>query len=280
MQPVMRRAIIIAIVLLVASVGYTQKKGDELVQIFAKDLKPAEELLPAGFKVEKDFQPGVDREVGIVEYSEGEAFIIHLGAKTAYLAKPNLPLSQGDTLVTQENARIQARLEDKSTIALAPLSKIILDKVFWDQRTQQRDTVANLVIGKARFVAQRVEGARPEDYKVVTPTATVGIRGSDFAVAVAPRSAISEKISLLGLTSTAFAAGPALGTVVLTGARTTVGFSGSVGGAQTVGPYSASYAPEGGAAGSPLGVTPTLAHQILGHVGPRLAVMAMPPEFD
>jgi hypothetical protein len=280
MKPVIRRGIVIAIVLLVASVGYTQKKGDELVQVFTKDLKPAEELLPADFKVEKDFQPGVDREVGVVEYCEGQAYIIHLGAKTAFIAKPNLPLSQGDTLVTKESARIQARLEDRSTIALAPLSKIILDKVFLDQRTQQRDTVANLVIGRARFVAQKVEGAKPEDYKVVTPTATVGIRGSDFAVAVVPKSAIPEKISFLGLTGTAHAAGPALGTVVLTGARTTVGFTGSVGGAQTVGPYSASYAPEGGSAGGALEVTPSVANGVLSHVGPRLAVMAMPPEFE
>ena len=280
MKSAMLKGIVIAIVLLTATVGYTQKKGDELVQIFAKDLKPAEELIPAGATMEKEFKPGVGKEIGTVEYSEGEACIIHSGSKAVYTAKPNTPLFQGDTLVTKEKARIQARFEDKSVIALAPLSKIVLDKVFWDQKTQQRDTVTSLVIGRARYVAQKVEGARPEDYKVVTPAATVGIRGSDFAVAVVPQEAIPDKVSFFRLTDTAYAAAPALGTVVLTGPNTTVGFTGSVGASQTVEPFSAALALVGEPARRALAVTPEVAVQMLSIVGPKLAVMAMPPDFE
>ncbi len=69
-------------------------------------------------------------------------------------------------------------------------------------------------------------------------------------------------------------------TTVLTGPASTVGLTGTIGGTTIVGPLSIAGAIGGAAAGSATFVGETSADGVLDTVGPELAILSMPPEFN
>lgn len=258
--------------------------AQQIVETFKKSISPTEPLLAADITVADTFQAGAGTAIGLVELVQGDGYILHQKGKTAFRAVKDLPLFQGDTLITGPHARIQARLDDKSTFALTEHSKLILTKVFYKAATNERDSELGLAFGKARFKVVKV--AEGSQYKVTTPTAVAGIRGSDFALMVFPeaqRSAatsLGQRLADLLQVSSAHAVVPLLpSTALLTGQATTISFSGAVGAAQTIGPLSTSVAASGAAAGSAMSVGAAVATGVLQTIGPNLAYMMMPKEM-
>lgn len=257
--------------------------AQQIVETFKKTIAPTEPLLAADTTVAETYSPGEGAAIGLVELVQGDGYIVHQRGKTAFRAVKDLPLFQGDTLITAAHSRIQARLDDKSTFALTEHSKLILTRVFYKAATNERDSELGLAFGKARFkVVKTAEGSQ---YKVKTPTAVAGIRGSDFALMVYPEgqqsaaSSLGQRLADLLTAKPAYAIAPALpATALLTGEATTISFAGPLGAAQTVGPYSLSVA-AGQAASSAMTIGATLATDVLETIGPNLAYMMMPREM-
>jgi len=257
--------------------------AQQIVEAFKKTISPSEPLLTADTHVTETFAPGEGAAIGLVELVQGDGYIVHQKGKTAFRAMKDLSLFQGDTLITGAHGRIQARLDDKSTFALTEHSKLILTKVFYKAATNERDSELGLAFGKARFkVVKTAEGSQ---YKVTTPTAVAGIRGSDFALMVFPEgqqsaaSSLGQRLADLLTVKPAYAIAPALpATALLTGEATTISFTGPLGAAQTVGPFSVSVA-AGEAAGSAMAIGATVATEVLETIGPNLAYMMMPKEM-
>ena len=178
-------------------------------------------------------------------------------------------------LILGEGSSLQAELIDKSSFSLAAYSNMVPGKAVYDSDQTSRDTFLSLVFGKARFLATKLMGGQDEDFKVKTPTAFIGVSGSDFALSVAPvkdltASAKTNWFAELLSVKKAHAAeapGDALATTVVTGDETSVNFSGDVGPAQVVGPNSASRAIAGMAALVPVVVAAIIAIEALGAVG-------------
>ena len=155
-------------------------------------------LLPADAVVVPEFRPGAGEPVGIVDFVENDAFIIHQGEPTAaFKAAKTLPICAGDTLVVEADSRLVVLLKDQSQFTLSAASWLRLDKSVYDPQKGFRDTVASLAAGKARFVVQKMEQAGGENFRVDTPVASCGVRGSDFVVALVPKSALPVQRSAL-----------------------------------------------------------------------------------
>lgn len=279
-------AIVVGLVM-VAGVSLTvaQQAGDKLVEVFHKDVEPPVDLLPEGVEIVKGFKPGAGPPIGRIEMVQGKGWIVHEDATVAYKTKKGLSLFTGDMLVTGERSRIQAKMNDMSVFSLAPYSDIVIDRSVYDPTKDQRDSMVSLMFGKARFVVSKLSGGYDDDYKVKTPTATCGVRGSDFALSVIPKgeATVSRRswLASLNFVSEAHAFVPgALATTLVTGANTTVGFAGVVGPMQIVGPMSASFAITGGAAAGAVAVSAAAVAGAMNVVGPGLAAMSMPPSFD
>jgi len=138
-------------------------------------------------------------------------------------------------LISEEQSKAQAKLNDGSFITLGPYSKIVFDKSVYDPSKPARNSLLSLLFGKARFIVTKLASFRDSQFKVKTPTAVAGVRGSDFAICVAPGSPLT--------------------TTLMTGERTTVTFAGNTGQTQLVGPMSASSATQGMAATAPLPIS-------------------------
>ncbi len=209
--------------------------GDRLVEVFKKDIKPKESLIPAGVIIAKDFEPGRGKAIGTVKAIKGQVLTIHRDEKTAYILKKGNELFTYDTLITEKDSKAQAEFNDGSIITLASYTKIVLDKSVYDPAKSTRDSLAKLLFGKARFIVTKLVNFRNSQFKVNTPTAVLGVRGSDFAVSVAY--------------------GSPLITTLMTGKDTTVVFTGDKPPAQVIGPMSTSSSIAGGAPTPPSGIS-------------------------
>jgi hypothetical protein len=87
----------------------------------------------------------------------------------------------GDILQTGATGQIQLHFFDETRIAIGPNSTFVVEDITRQNATTADKFLVNTVRGAFRFIS----GASPQDaYSVRTPTATLGIRGTIFDVAV------------------------------------------------------------------------------------------------
>ena len=248
-----------------------------------KAVEPAKPLLAPDIEIRPVFAPGKDALIGHIQKVQGKVYVIHKGEKVAYILKKKLPLFTGDTLITEKRSRVNAAMNDKSVFALAPISKLVIDKSVYDPEKNTRSTLMSVLWGQVRFIVSKIAG-KP-DFRVKTETAVCGVRGSDFAISVGPAGEEAASIQkffadlLLVREAHAFIPG-ALITTALTGPGSTVGLTGAIGGTTIVGPASVAGVVGGAAASGATVIGAAAASAVLGSIGPGLATLSMPPEYE
>ena len=279
-------------VVLVASAAFllthiSISQGDNIAKLIQDQLKneykPVSPLLPAGVTVKPGFEKGVGPDIGSAQMVQGEALVVHKGQSVAYKLKKGSPIFAGDMLVTKERSRLNAKMNDKSVIGLAPVSKLVIDKSVYDPKKNERSSFLSLMWGRARFIVSKLTKSKP-NYQIKTPTAVCGVRGTDFAMAVTHEGAKfpsthGKTSSKLNFISTAHAAGPVIVTVVVVGPNGTISV-GTAQGTVTATELHAAYAAMGAAPGAPVAMPLAQVMATLNAVAPNLAALSMPPEFD
>ncbi|MCR4282605.1 MAG: FecR domain-containing protein, partial [Bauldia sp.] len=86
---------------------------------------------------------------------------------------------QNQTIVTDASGVGQFEFRDKTRLAIGPGSIVVLDNFVYDSATSQGSVVINLTAGALRFVTGT---ANHDAYTIVTPAATIGVRGTVFDV--------------------------------------------------------------------------------------------------
>lgn len=142
----------------------------------------SESVFPDGLIVKDGYEQGIGAPVGNIELVQGTVLIVHAGEMHAYLAKKDLPLFKGDTIITREDGRVSLRLGDGSVLTLTTATKLVINESIYDPSKENRSAFVSMTIGKARFWIKKLEDFKYSDFKVKTQTAVVGVRGSDFIV--------------------------------------------------------------------------------------------------
>lgn len=137
-------------------------------------------LLPEGLVMEETFSPGRGRSVGRLQVVLGDAVIIHAGKLTGYRAERGLRLYNGDTLITLEDGKLRFRMNDGSILSLSSETKLTLNKSVYQKKSKERASFMSMAFGKARFLVVKLLDFKHSEFKVKTPTAVCGVRGSDF----------------------------------------------------------------------------------------------------
>jgi len=139
-------------------------------------------MLPQGLIIEDVFTPGYGSPVGRVLVVQGNVVIMHKDMPRGYRAKKDLPLFKRDTIVTQEKGRIRFEMNDGSILTMGSSTKLVIDRSVYDVKKKSRFSFFRLALGKARFLAKKLVDLRYSKFKVRTPTAVIGVRGSDFII--------------------------------------------------------------------------------------------------
>ncbi len=104
----------------------------------------------------------------------------------------SMPLRVGDGV--QEKDRIVVApggsagitLRDDTRISVGPASTVVINQFSFDPKTQEGSSDTTILRGTMRYITGLLGRFRPAAVRVATGTTTVGIRGTDFIVEVAP----------------------------------------------------------------------------------------------
>ena len=92
------------------------------------------------------------------------------------------PVGEKDVLTTDATGRAQILFDDDTTVALGSNTSLSLETVVAEGSNPAFK--ARMGQGVARFITGKIVEKNPDGFSVVTPDATVGIRGTIFAVQV------------------------------------------------------------------------------------------------
>lgn len=124
---------------------------------------------------------------GIVERMQGTAQLLSAGNQKNLQVKSEV--LQGDQITTANDAELLLRMTDGTVLAIRPNTSFIVSDYHFDNKDSNSDNfLVKLAIGGLRTVTGAIGKKNPHKVRFNTPTATIGIRGTDFEVAVLDQS--------------------------------------------------------------------------------------------
>lgn len=114
-----------------------------------------------------------------VTLSEGETMLIR-GVSFSTPVRRDVPIRSGDRIRTGPDGRVQLRFADGAQMSILGGSEFRVDSYVFDQDRQR--SFFGLIKGSVRVISGRIGKRDPQDWRLTTPTATIGIRGTEFTV--------------------------------------------------------------------------------------------------
>ncbi|MFO1345369.1 MAG: FecR domain-containing protein [Rhodocyclaceae bacterium] len=125
------------------------------------------------------FSTYAQETAGQVQVVVGAAQLIDLSGKSRPLER-GAEVKQGDRIVTGEGALVQMKMTDGALLSVRTDTDVTVEKYRHNEKSaQDSGMLLKLARGALRSITGWIGGNNPDAYKVVTPTATIGIRGTD-----------------------------------------------------------------------------------------------------
>lgn len=114
---------------------------------------------------------------GRITYTSGGAYV-ERGAQKIPL-RDDMLVEVGDILVTESDGRVQWRMADDSYFAIRPNSRFKIEEFNKPGTAGGGKAFYSLLKGGYRCISGLIGKTNPADYRVISPVATMGIRGTD-----------------------------------------------------------------------------------------------------
>jgi hypothetical protein len=107
-------------------------------------------------------------------------------------------LSDGDVIIRNASIRtdnlgtVRMRLDDGSQVVVSENSRLSVDDFVYDPATEDGRSVLSLTKGTLRMVSGRMPSER---YRLNTPVATIGVRGTEYTVALTGPDGLVLKVT-------------------------------------------------------------------------------------
>ena len=96
------------------------------------------------------------------------------------ILQQDAPVFSGDTIVTGPVGQAQVRFRDDTRLVVGPNSHLVIDAFVFSGNTARKLSI-NALKGAFRFISGK---SRHSAYYITTPTATIGVRGTQIDVSV------------------------------------------------------------------------------------------------
>ena len=127
--------------------------------------------------------PPTKAEIGHLLFVYGDLTVVSKSG-TSRAGTKNLPIEQGDTILSV-NGGAQVRMVDGAMVIVRENSEIRFDRYKFESKARESDdALLSIVKGGLRSITGLLGQRSKEKYKVATPTATIGIRGTDKEIRV------------------------------------------------------------------------------------------------
>jgi hypothetical protein len=121
-------------------------------------------------------------DVGQIKNLRGAVHVERDGQKLA--AASGMGVRQSDVLVTGADGSVGVTFLDNSLLSIGPGSALAIDRYSFDSTTHDGHFDASLKRGTLAVVSGRIVKRSPEAMRVRTPSAIMGVRGTEFVVKV------------------------------------------------------------------------------------------------
>jgi hypothetical protein len=118
--------------------------------------------------------------IGVVKSSAGSATVTR--GMNVLPATAGTKLLAGDTLSTGNDGSLGVVLQDDSTLSLGPDSSLFIQSFLFSPSERKFGMLARLTRGSMAYLSGLIGKLAPETVRFETPTASIGIRGTHFAV--------------------------------------------------------------------------------------------------
>ena len=122
-------------------------------------------------------------EIGEISELRGNGEITRVDSSETLTAELNSDIFSYDDVRTG-NGRMAIQFVDDSILKLTEHSKVVIDKFIFDPDPSKSQMAFNMASGTARFITGKLGMINKENISITTPTATIGIRGTDFTTTV------------------------------------------------------------------------------------------------
>jgi len=121
-----------------------------------------------------------DGTIGMVRNAAGSATVLRGG--NVLPATTGTRLHVGDTLATGPDGSLGVLLRDNSSLSIGPSSSLVLRDFLFSPSEGKFGLLVRLSRGTMAYLSGLIGKLAPEKARFETPTATIGIRGTHFAV--------------------------------------------------------------------------------------------------
>jgi hypothetical protein len=126
--------------------------------------------------------PALGADVGIVKVSNGSVSLEREGARIP--AAVGTPVQVSDVVVTGADGAAGITFSDNSLVSVGPESRFAIDRYAFDTTTYAGEFQGTLSKGRLAAVSGKMVKQSPESMKIRTPSAIMGVRGTEFVVQV------------------------------------------------------------------------------------------------
>jgi OmpA-OmpF porin, OOP family len=117
---------------------------------------------------------------GIVMQVRGEVTVIRAGGSVKLAEGDNI--REGDTISTPVGASVLLQLSDDAKLLVRAGTTVRLTQIVNDGPVEKRSQLIELTLGALRYVTGALGKLQPQAVRFKTPTASVGIRGTDIDI--------------------------------------------------------------------------------------------------
>ncbi|MCK6391970.1 MAG: FecR domain-containing protein [Azonexus sp.] len=121
-------------------------------------------------------------DAGIVKTLQGPVQIVRSGNPRDVTVGD--PVQAGDRVLVGKGGSVGISMRDETLISLGPNSVFDIRAFAYNPTTREGEVDTSIIRGSLRYVTGLIGKLNPRAVKVSTPTATIGIRGTEFIVDV------------------------------------------------------------------------------------------------
>lgn len=107
------------------------------------------------------------------------------------------PVFSGDRIETGPGGEAQIIFRDNTRLVVGPSSSMVIDAFVFNPDGSAQEVTINVAKGAFRFITGNSNSSA---YSIVTPTSTIGVRGTEFDVSVEGRTGITRVVNFSGAT--------------------------------------------------------------------------------
>jgi hypothetical protein len=151
----------------------TQMKADVRLTLPQKVVVRSEPVKPV--------KPVKRQQVGVVVESSGSVLAVDKRKVSRKLSIAS-PVFLGDKVVTGENGSVRLRMIDEAILDLRCFSIMVIEE--YALNTSKRKSILNLLQGSLKKITGKIGKMTEDVYELKTPVASVGVRGTEYALRV------------------------------------------------------------------------------------------------